>query len=539
MEANPARSLSGDGENEAWDKDENSDDNPTEAEVHIDDGDPIHDYNEDDDSDASRSEDDFNSDFDEEYYAALKKIMYMKRGRAIGLAFKDNGNLVPNSQLAYLLRTCKLALYGPYEQKDFDTGPQSSKFCPSLRDVPLRLCGMTFRQNGRMIANSIFIATLKKSLLSTQTEDSESLLHENDLESSYNFLRYLGLDFDLNGAVIWNSRFQAMLEGGDIIPAASGNELDCLQTPKSNKRFYFKTPSSYYDQGKPTQVFRVYTASKEAAQHFEYRQEKFQSAIAKAIEKAKKKGKTGLIQSLEEVKLVENQTIPQPFEEDCWEELGKFTFTISVDDILVAMEDEEKQRQDLSGINNTLARMPSINEVRYPKENPPQNLLLYGSQSCLANSTAKIISFFNGDKELQIQEDENEILQHPYLEEDSSIKETLDLLDDMESLMNDIEATGDITNIFAKSSTPQRNFSRTSPMKMFPVEWKPIRYTVFNTRAIRSIICDINKVVVHVNKQAIMILDLLPKTDRPDARFPFGFSLERLCKCWFRAKIIA
>lgn len=317
---------------------------------YISDHDPIHDYNDGYDSDTSDEESQFNQDsetdkeenstLDEDEYATFKNRMKIKRGRSIGLSFKPNGYLIPNRQLAYLLRARKLVLYGPFKANELNAPLGESNFCPSLQDVLWRSSGLKFRANGRATLTSKN-PHLKKVLSAASTDNHEDS-DGNNTRISLEYLRRLGISFDSNGAIIKNPRLEALLHTGKIVLDKPTHGYTLPNFSKSNEEAYFqsnfaKASSTFFFVSRPTS---------EIVLGFDQQQKTSKRNLRKGLSKSNGTGESRGDGSISGVSFI-------PVNDDDLEVLGSTRFIISLNDLVFAMADEKKLLLSRSSRNHS------------------------------------------------------------------------------------------------------------------------------------------------------------------------------------------
>lgn len=513
MEVNPM-GLSNNGEAE--------DEERIQPELYISTFDPIHNYHEEDDSDTSSSEGESEWEpspvFDEKEYAAFKNSIKIKRGRAIGLDFKPNGDLMPNRQLAYLLKNCKLVLHGPYYRyiKNLTAPLKEEYFCPSLQSVPLRLCGVKFSSNGRVLVDEAFPT------FALGQSNHRNANHKHHGRPSVKSLQSLGLKFDSNGVIICNPKFQTMLEAGEII-ADGFQKQQVLRKPRNLN----KNPSQQKAM-KPRrpQVFFVSRPTTKMLYNFE----------RNAEIKARLKGelsKPNILDILiedegEELRYNTSAERVYPFE---LEAIGMNRFPISVEDLIFANEDGKKQQSSyIKAFHDDMVASTNELQLGFSGEDKRPSFG-NGKQHHLTISNAEIPAFFaQNNLHPQRQPDMDDDSSHPYYLEIASPKEVSDLKLAFEAILNKCGPRDKSRSLPIKTRA-------SSAKKIHLSDWAPIQYTYIPSDECRDDLRRFNKLVCRVNELAVKVFDIFPTNWIDDSAN--GYCIPLLFRCFFRIKLVA
>ncbi|OBT56657.1 hypothetical protein VE04_02781 [Pseudogymnoascus sp. 24MN13] len=491
---------------------------------YISDHDSIHDYNDGYDSDTSNeesesdseTEEEENSTLDDDEYATFKNRMKIKRGRSIGLSFKPNGYLVPNRQLAYLLRARKLVLHGPFNANEINAPLGESNFCPSLQDVFWRSSGLKFRGNGRATV-TLKNPHLKRVPPLTSTRKNEGS-DGNNISTSLNYLHRLGISFDSTGAIVENLTLKAMLDAGKIVLDKSTHGYTLPNSSKPNEGAQFESNFS-----KPSMFFFVSRPTNEIAWALDQQQKTLRRNPKKGLWKSKGAAESqgdGIIPNVGFIPVNDNDL----------KVLGSTRFIISLSDLAFAMADEKK----------LLLSRPSHN---HQTETPITCLLsmLKKNGNCKYTSTKGVNSAINLDTEgsrfleTKTASSEADSESEPNILDSVPFEEAGNLIQKFKTTIS--QACPGYQKGARQKYRPKRiPFRSQSTISLPP--WNSIKFTYTPVGCIPAKLRRIENVLVKVNKRAIMIINIFNESSNilggsKKMYLPIVF------RCWLRASIVA
>lgn len=489
---------------------------------YISDHDSIHEYNDGYDSDTSNGEsqsdqnsetdEEENSTLDEDEYATFKNRIKTKRGRSIGLSFKPNGYLIPNRQLAYLLRARKLVLYGPFSADELNAPLGESNFCPSLQDVLWRSSGLKFHANGRATL-SLKDPLLKRALSAAATTKSEGS-DENKTSISREYLRRLGISFDSNGAIIRNTTFKTLLDSGKIVLDKSTHDYTLPCPANTNEGAYFGSRFA-----KPYMFF-VSRPTSEIVLGLDQQQNSWRRGLQKGLSKPNGIGESEIDEIISGIGFM-------PVNDNDLEILGSTRFIISLNDLVFAMADEKK-----------------LLSCRPPHNHSPPTLLgsllstLQNSDNCKHLCRNSAIDSEKNDSKFATKNTDDlwsDSESDPNILNTVAFEETSNLIQKFETTIN--QACPGLQNDARPKFRPKRSRLRPQSTISLP-PWNSIKFTYSPVGLIPAKLRRVDKVLVKVNKRAIMIIDIFNKSSNILGGSKKMY-LPLVFRCWLRAKIVA
>lgn len=490
---------------------------------YISDHDSIHDYNDGYDSDTSDEESQSNQDsetdeeenstLDEDEYAMFKSRMKIKRGRSIGLSFKPNGYLVPNRQLAYLLRARKLVLYGPFNANELNASLGESNVCPLLQDVLWRSSGLKFRANGRATV-TLKNPHLQKLLSSVSTGKNEGN-DGNNTSISLEYMRRLGVSFDSNGAIIKNSILEALLDTDKILLDKPAHGYTLLNFSKSNEGAHLESRFA-----KPSMFFFVSRPTSEIVLGLDQQQKNSKRNLKKGLSKPSGIGKSQKYGTISGVGFI-------PVNDNDLEVLGSTRFIISLEDLVFAMADEKK-----------------LLLSRKLQNNCPET-----STKCLLsmlqkNDNCKFLSSKSVNIAISPEAEDSEFAENisrTDSESDPNILNTVPF-EEAGNLIQKFKATiSQACPEYRKGARPKFRPKRSplgpkSTISLPP--WNSIKFTYTPVDRIPAKLRRIENVLVKVNKRAIMIINIFNESSNILGGSKKMY-LPLVFRCWLRANIVA
>lgn len=493
---------------------------------YISDHDSIHDYNDGDESDTSDDESqpgqdretdgEENSTLDEDEYATFKNKIKIKRGRSIGLSFKPNGYLIPNRQLAYLLRARKLVLYGPFNENELNAPLGESNFCPSLQDVLWRLSGLKFRANGRAMF------TLKEPYLTKVLSSASTSRHGgrdgNDTSTLFKYLHHLGVSFDANGTITNNHRLKTSLDAGKIAldKSTHGYTLPKFSKPKKRLRFEsgFANASTFFFVSRPTSEILL---------GFDQQQKSSRRNLKKGLSKQNETGESegdGIISGVGFIPVNNNDL----------EILGSTRFIISLGDLIFAMADEKKLLLPRSSHNCTTGI--SINGLLSTLQKNDSRKFSYCNDinSTISSKTedSKFVTGIWNYCETDSESDPDILSTVPF-------EEAGNLFQKFKTTIS--QACPEYQKGARPKFRPKRNPFASQPTISLP-PWSSIKFTYTPVGHISAKFRRIENVLVKVNKRVIMIIDIFNESfnilgGSKKMYLPLVF------RCWLRARVVA
>ncbi|KFY07280.1 hypothetical protein V492_07291 [Pseudogymnoascus sp. VKM F-4246] len=492
---------------------------------YISDQDPIHGYNDgyySDTSDeeslsdqGSETDEEENSTLDEDEYEMFKNRMKLKRGRSIGLSFKPNGYLIPNRQLAYLLRARKLVLYGPFDANELNTPLGESNFCPSLQDVPWRSSGLKFRANGRATA------TLKdphmKKVLSTELASKHESSHGKDISTLREHLSQLGVSFDSNDAIIKNPTLEALLDAGKVVLDNSAHGYTLPSISKSRDGGHFE--SSF---AKPSTVFFVSMPTSDIILGFD-QQQKTSRTLQRRLSKP-----NGAEESQGDGSILDVGFIP--VNNNVLEVLGGTRYIISLSDLAFVMADEKKllssRRPENCGLGLSINNVLSI-----PRKNDSCKILnCKGEHSSVSSKIgySEFVPEDTSDPKIDFESDPNVLSFVPS-------EEARNLIQKFKTTISE-GFPGHQKNAQPKFRPNRNPFGFQSTISLPP--WNSIKFTYTTVERIPAKLRRIENVLVKVNKRVITIIDIFNESSNILGGSKKMY-LPLVFRCWLRASIVA
>ncbi|OBT71705.1 hypothetical protein VF21_09093 [Pseudogymnoascus sp. 05NY08] len=491
---------------------------------YISDHDSIHNYNDGYDSDTSDEEsqsdsetdEEENSTLDEEEYATFKNRMKIKRGRSIGLSFKPNGYLIPNRQLAYLLRARKLVLYGPFNTNDINAPLGESNFCPSLQDVLWRSSGLIFRGNGRATV------TLKNSHLKKVLSLSSTRKHEsfggNNTSTSLEYLHRLGISFDSNGSIIKNATLKALLDAGKIVLDKPTHGYALPDFSKPNKKAHFESSFS-----KPSVFFFVSRPTNEIVWGFDQQQKHSKRNLKKGLSKSNGAAESQGDGIIPDVGFI-------PVNDNDLEILGSTRFIISLSDLVFAMADEKKLLLSRSSHNH------------HPKTSITCLLsILQKNDNCKSMSSKGVNSSINLETEdprfvaMKTISSKADSESDPNILDIVSFEEAGNLIQKFQTTIS--QACPGYQKGTRPTCRPKRSPCGSRSTISLP-PWNSIKFTYTPVGRIPAKLRRIENVLVKVNKRAIMVINIFNESSNILGGSKKMY-LPLVFRCWLRANIVA
>ncbi|OBT49491.1 hypothetical protein VE00_00301 [Pseudogymnoascus sp. WSF 3629] len=491
---------------------------------YISDHDSIHNYNDGYDSDTadeeslsdSETDEEGNSTLDEDEYATFKNRMKIKRGRSIGLSFKPNGYLIPNRQLAYLLRARKLVLYGPFNANEINAPLGEDNFCPSLQDVLWRSSGLIFRGNGRATV------TLKnphvKKVLSLASTRKHEGSDGNNTSTSLEYLQRLGVSFDSNGAIIKNPTLKALLDAGKIVSDRPTHGYTLPQFSKPSEGAHFESSFS-----KPSMFFFVSRPTNEIVWGFDQQQKHSRRNLKKDLSKSNRATESQGEGIIPDVGFI-------PVNDNDLEILGSTRFIISLSDLVFAMADEKK----------LLLSRPSHNH--HPETSITCLLsMLQKNDNCKSMGSQGVNSSINLEAEdpgfvaMKTTSSDADSESDPNILDIVSFEEAGNLVQKFKTTIS--QACPGYQKGARPTFRPKRSlFGSQSTISLPP--WNSIKFTYTPIGCIPAKLHRIENVLVKVNKRVIMIINIFNESSNILGGSKKMY-LPLVFRCWLRAHIVA
>ncbi|KFY91195.1 hypothetical protein V498_05592 [Pseudogymnoascus sp. VKM F-4517 (FW-2822)] len=493
---------------------------------YISDHDSIHCYNDGYDSDTSGeesqsdqdsgTEEEENSTLDEDEYATFRNRMKIKRGRSIGLSFKPNGYLIPNRQLAHLLRARKLVLYGPFNTNEINATLGENNFCPSLQDVLWRSSGLKFRANGR--ATVILRNPHLKKVLSSASIGKNEGSDGNNTNISLEYLRRLGVSFDSNGAIIKNPTLKTLLDTGKIVLDKATRGYTLLNFSKSNEGVHFE--SRFADL---STFFFVSRPTSEIVLGFDQQRKISRRNLKKGISKSR-----GTRESQGEGIVTGVGFIP--VNDHDLEVLGSTRFIISLSDLVFAKADEKKLLPSHSLHNHNQAT--SINcFLSMLQKNDRSKFMNSKSVNSAINSKTEDSEFVAKESDLSRTDSESDLngLDAVPIEEASNL---------IQKFKTTIRQACPEHQKGARPKLRPKRSSLGSQSTISLPPWSSIKFTYTPVGRIPAKLRRIENVLVKVNKRVITIIDIFNESSKILGGSKKMY-LPLVFRCWLRASIVA